>query len=59
MFSGAGTGEGIGQPVVLSTEPDWLCPVIMLDLIVRINAGHPEAIVVSRPAVFNEIKTRL
>ena len=59
MFCGPRASECVGKPIVLSTEPDWLGPVVMLDLIVCINASHPKTVVVSRAAVLDEKEASL
>ena len=57
MFLRARPGEGVGEPVVLSANPGGLGPVVVYDLIPGVDTGHPEPVIMSRPAVLDEPKT--
>ena len=57
MLLRARPGEGVGEPIVLGANPGGLGPVVVFDLIPGVDAGHPEPVIVSRPAVLDEPKT--
>ena len=57
MLFRARPGEGVGEPVVLGANPGGLSPVVVYDLIPSVDAGHPEPVIESRPAVLDEPKT--
>ena len=58
VLLGTWSSEGVGEPVILCTDPGGLGPVVVDDLIHGVNAGHFKPGIVSRSAILDQPKTR-
>ena len=59
VFFGTSPGEGVGKPVGFSADPDWLGPVVVLDLMRGVEPRHPQPVVMGRSSVFDQEEAAL